>query len=113
MIGLRVVNRLASVLLEALLALALLACRPPDPTPELEEAEPTLPPPTPSQEVASTYTAEPLVPNSTPMLVTATPAPIDLDGAPLADDAYLLPLTVQHVTDTSATLLFELMEPAA
>jgi len=112
MIGLRVVNRLASVLLEALLALALLACRPPDPTPVLEEAEPTLLPPTPSQEVASTYTAEPLVPNSTPMLVTATPAPIDLDGAPLADDAYLLPLTVQHVTDTSATLLFELMEPA-
>jgi hypothetical protein len=112
---LRTGKRSGSVLLSGMVALAFSACLPPDPTPVLEESASTLPPPTatPGPEIVSTYTAEPLSPNTTPMLVTATPSPIDLDGAPLANNnPYVLPLTIQHVTETSATLLFELTAPA-
>jgi len=58
---------------------------------------------------AAVATLQPtLTPSPTP---TASPTPIPLADT-LSDVSYRLPLVIQHVTDTSATLFFELDRPA-
>ena len=62
-----------------------------------------------------TPTSPPIPATTTPTVVpfTLTPSPTPITPSELsAQTSYALPLTVRHVTDTSATLLFELNVPS-
>lgn len=69
----------------------------------------------PAAQVIHTPSPSPISATATPTVVIPTPTPTSTPIA-LGDlstrTAYALPLTVRHVTDTSATLFFELSEPA-
>ncbi len=75
----------------------------PEATPTHEQS-PDLPTPSPPPGIQPSPT-DPVIP-----LVTSEPYEFVLDGSP-TDIAYLVPLTVQHVGETNATLSFELSEP--
>lgn len=83
------------------------------PTTLPEEIEGTYPPPerakTPSPSLAPALTH---TPTSTPSTtLTQTPEPIRI-GETLSEVAYNLPLTIRHLTETSATMFFELDTPS-
>lgn len=107
------------------LALAGAACvrgelLPSQPT-EAPTASPTIAPPTAALEPSRTPTpTQTITPTATPT-ATQTPEPtttevpraaLSLDGGAAAQ-AYVVPLTVQHLTPRSALLLFRLDEPAS
>ena len=95
------------------LAVLLTACRTSGPSPTGETPSRTTPP-----DGASTplpvATATPAGTPTALLPPTPTPAPaLDPEDFPLSGTAYVLPLTIQHTTPTSATLLFELDAPSA
>lgn len=99
-----------SKLKRAVVALALiaagLACTAPAAAPPTEAVTIALPTPVPTP-VPTANLPPTATPTSEPT-ATAVPAAVDA----LSTIAYQLPLTVQHVTDTTAVLFFELAAPA-